>query len=174
MAKAKQLAIDEIKERIEKNFLNFWEKPKAAIKKALGDLKPSLDLSILSDGDQLQDDPDKLIEIIINHFKKILDPKPFNLDSLWIQEYTPRSSLPNNIFHDAIAEITLEEINETLLSLPKLKSPGLSLIPYEAWINLGPEATKHIKNLFNLILNSSNPPIHWKHSVVTLLPKKII
>ena len=77
IAKTRDSIINELQLGIEKNYLRFWEKPKNTLKKALGDLKPSLDLSILSDGEQLHDDPDKLNDIIINHFKKILLHKPF-------------------------------------------------------------------------------------------------
>src|SRR3982751_2507443 len=53
LIKTREIIINEIQANIEKNYLRFWAKPKASLKKALGDLKPSLDLSILADNDQL-------------------------------------------------------------------------------------------------------------------------
>jgi exonuclease III len=164
----------ELKNNIKKNYQRFWEKPKNALKNALGDLKPSLDLSILSDGDQLQEDPDQLIKIVENHFKKILDPKPFILNNDWTETYKPIPNIPDNIFLNTLKEISSQEILDTLINLPRNKAPGLTTIPYEVWTNLGSIAKQHIKTLFNHILKSSQPPLHWKQSVVTLLPKKLV
>jgi hypothetical protein len=173
LEKTKEFIINELQSGIEKNYLRFWEKPKNALKKALGDLKPSLDLSILSDGDQLHDDPDKLNKIIINHFKNILLQKPFNLNEEWIDAYKPLSHIQPEIFNSSIEKITSSEINETLNELPKHKAPGLSLIPYEVWCNLGKSTIYRLNTLFNEILKSGHPPHHWKQSAVTLLPKKL-
>jgi len=173
MVKLRDRILLELQEGVKQNYQRFWSKPKSALRRALGDLKPSLDLSILSDNDQLIEDPDQLSDIIINHFKEILKEKPFVINSEWTEHYLPLSH-PSEIFNSATMNITIEETKEALNDLPRQKAPGLSCIPYEAWSNLGKCALSHIINLFNQTLNSSQAPLHWKQSAITLLPKKIV
>ncbi|CAG8773706.1 5962_t:CDS:1, partial [Acaulospora colombiana] len=79
----------------------------------------------------------------------------------WTQEYQLLNTLCNNVFKEATAEISFDEINNILAFLLKKKSLGLTFIPYKAWINLSSTARNILKTFFNSVLNSSTSPSHW-------------
>src|SRR5271170_8089142 len=88
--KLKQWNLDNIKLSYKKNNLKFWQRPKDFIKKALGNLKPFLNLSILKNPNGiLTDDLDSIKTIVTNYFKKILEVRQFTITSDWQETYEP-------------------------------------------------------------------------------------
>src|SRR4051812_13259600 len=129
---------EQIYDTLIENAQRFWQKPNKFIKKALGNFKPSLDLSLLKNCDNdITDDPHEIKSIIINHFSNILSTKNFNLNSSpeWLNHYSP-IPLWNNI--DCTKNINLNELIETIKQGPNNKAPGENGFTYELFNKLGP------------------------------------
>jgi hypothetical protein len=97
--------------------MKFWQQPKKFIKKALGDLKPSLNLSILKDQNNvLTDDPDQIKSIITNYFKEVLKERQFTMTSNWLKAYEPKNNIPDNTFLSTCLPIIQGELDSVLLN----------------------------------------------------------
>jgi exonuclease III len=174
MAKVNTLFNEQLHSIISENISRFWCRPKPFIKKALGNLKPSLDLNILKDqNNELTDDPEQIKNLILNHFIQILKPTHLSKEEFckWQSQYAPGEKWDTK---SCMQPISLTELNEIIHNSPLKKTPGESGITYEIIKTLGPIARSYLCDLFNTTLQSTEIPAHWRKSKLVLLPKRTI
>jgi hypothetical protein len=171
-----KIRLEGIQSSIEANLERFWKRPKTFIKMALGDLKPSINLSIVRNSNgELIDDIKSISDEIHNHFSNLLKSTKFNLEKNgeWNSWYAPIENFKEKTNHCG-KPIVLEELDHILKSLPTGKIPGESGHTYEIYSKLGLPSRKILLSLFNNILETTTIPTFWKSSVLVLLPKKIV
>jgi hypothetical protein len=176
MAQAQQESLEEFRLIQERTVENFYSKPKSYIKKALGSLKPRIDLSkILDENNQLEEDPNAIQDTINKYFKNIMRERNFDLENFpnWQDEYLPKP-IDQTIYNQVLSPFDNNTIDEAIHTLPKKKSPGKSEISYDIIKLLKGKITTHLTSIFNQILTSSSIPHLWKQTSITLIPKKLL
>jgi hypothetical protein len=141
---------------------DFYRKSKSYIKKAIGALKPKIDISrIYDDKDVLENDPDLVKDIINKYFKNILRQRTFNITKSpsWEDTYAVVQSINKEIYNEVTAPLSSQELDETIKGLPSNKAPGLSGISYELVKLFGRSAKKQLLEIFNSILTTCRIPL---------------
>jgi hypothetical protein len=176
LEQSKQELADEYVENMQHMVEEFYSRPKNYIKKALGTLKPSLNLSkIYNSDDELEDDPDLVKEIINKYFKNILATKSFKLEEFpeWEKIYSANQTINPDIYNTILEEISQETLIKAIIDLPKNKASGESEISYDMIKIMGKGTHEVIRSIFNKILSTNLLPQEWKKTIIVLIPKKI-
>ena len=79
-------------------------------------------------------------------------------DSVWYNEYQPKTNIYSEWYQDVIAEFSVEEISSTLAKLPNNKACGPSGISYEMLKHAGLPFLQAITALFNRCITTNNIP----------------
>ncbi|PRP80605.1 hypothetical protein PROFUN_11548 [Planoprotostelium fungivorum] len=72
---------------------------------------------------------------------------------------------------EILAEITMQELNDTLRSLKQNKSPGMTEIPNEALNNSPPELKEKMLELMNDVIQRHQLPDTWRTASVSMIYK---
>lgn len=101
--------------------------------------------------------------------------KPPSLDlSQSMRQYLEQSGIPHLQPSDLLslnAQITDEEIELTIKSLPSHKAPGPDGFPYEYYKTFLPLLLPHLRKLFNAFLQDTPIPSDMQRSFINLIPK---
>ena len=111
---SQQELADEYRDNIQNMVENFYKKPKRYIKKALGILKPKIDISKLyNNNGSLENDPDMIKDIINKYFKNILRQRTFNIANspLWQESYSTIQNIDKNIYNSVTALINSQNMS---------------------------------------------------------------
>lgn len=99
---------------------------------------------------------------------------PSNPPSLDLTQTMEQSGIPHLQPSDLLslnAQITDEEIELTIKSLPSHKAPGPDGFPHEYYKTFLPLLLPHIRKLFNAFLQDTPIPLEMQRSFITLIPK---
>jgi Reverse transcriptase (RNA-dependent DNA polymerase). len=108
------------------------------------------------------------------HFQNAAKIPPLTLPTMsdkWIEEYTPKVNINDNIYTNLLSPPSDKEWNDVLHALPNGKAPGPSGISYEMIKHLGPKASDFSSELATDCLRSGIIPTEWKHAHVYPIPK---
>lgn len=176
LAQAHQELLEEYHRNLETAVEDFYNKPKNYINRALGAIKPKLDLSrVYNTNGELEEDPDLIKDAIAEYFQNILQQRPFNLTDYpdWQEAYRPLN-INQEIYKETLSTIDHQILLEAIKNLPKNKAPGKSEISYDIIKLLGKGAIEPLCSIFNSIIQTTTIPKSWKQTITTLIPKKVI
>ena len=130
---------------------------------------------------ELQTEPDKLQDCILNHFKSIDRPSNSTLNSSQNSMSSPVNNPKVNIMFDKECNdrgdrmaryVDSDEIDFYINASSNGKASGLDGIPNDLLkILKGEVLSTALKNLYNAILDSEHVPISWGTGETTLLKK---
>jgi hypothetical protein len=95
-----------------------------------------------------------------------------NLSQSWKDQYKPRSYIDESWFENVLKEIEIQEIDETIKSLPNNKASGPSGITYEMLKRLGSKGKITLVNIFNACIKLESIPGSWRNNNIYPIPKK--
>jgi hypothetical protein len=161
---------------------NYADNKSAFIASSLNKSKRSIILDkamdIRQDGSEvLLTEPSLVKSKAIDHFQTFAGIPPkgnYNRDEFkprWKNSYSPLSSVNSSIYNGLMDQVTDDEFNTALNSLPSGKAAGLSGIPYEMLKHLPTNAKAHLKDLVSLCFETSHIPSAWKDATVYPIPK---
>ncbi|GBB99263.1 hypothetical protein RclHR1_34630001 [Rhizophagus clarus] len=94
-----------------------------------------------------------------------------DLPEPWKQEYLPIPYIDANWWSTFDSPITMDELLNTLKTLPNNKAPGPSGITYEDIKHLHPSILLKLTTFFNLCLRHITLPKAWKQALIFPIPK---
>jgi exonuclease III/ribonuclease HI len=118
-------------------------------------------------------DPEKIKEITNHHFQTCAGG--INEEKLipdrWINQYTPKNNIDENIYNSLMDEPTIQEWNEVLKQLPSDKAAGPSKITNEMLKHLGDKMNSVLWKFVCACFKLNDIPKEWKKANVYPIPK---
>ena len=120
-------------------------------------------------------EPTQIKQYTQNHFAQWTQYQPYNhtiFEQYWKSEYTPIPSIDPQWYNSILSEITINEVLQTIQTLPNNKACGPSGISYEMIKHLGQDMLQALTSLFNRCLSSQHIPKQWKQGRIYPISKK--
>ncbi len=162
-----------IMEKIVKRQEMLKESPKVMIQNVLESVRPKACLSKLIKEDKVVHNPDKIKKMVVEHFESWTKKREPSEEVFkdWQETYKPKDSLAENVYRDLTREISLEELNNTIKSMPNNKATGKSQISYEMIKFLDHQNLIFLRDLFNKIMEKETVPTDWKTNQIFPISK---
>ncbi|PKY49621.1 hypothetical protein RhiirA4_465688 [Rhizophagus irregularis] len=124
-------------------------------------------------------DPTRINQLTNDHYQNIgssyTSTNKYNefssLREPWFTIYQPKTNISHSAINLLTAQITIEELNATLKTLPNNKAPEPSGIVYELIRKLPSSFHKKLTVFYNYILDNGIIPSSWQDALLHPIPK---
>ena len=177
-AEKKRDSLQRIQKAIERRWEDLKDNPKRMINSVLDRPRKSIVMDRLieetSDGNtHIVTEGETIKTIVKDHFHDWTRKRDTNriLLAKWKKFYTPISSVNHEWYHELGREVDIEELRETISTLPNKKAPGQSNLQYEWFKHLPTVGIEVLRKIINDAIFLNNIPTEWKRGFIYPIPK---